>query len=283
MSDSFLSLFEHFNSSDSFLTEESQDNIMINEFSIDNTNKIKNNSYHELIIDHIDSFSFFNEQNNFAEEKLNEFNLNLSILSTNYNTKNSFIIHKKRKKHDKFALDNIKRKILNHYFIFLTNIINTIISFIFNKEENKQKIQFLTIKYDFRNIKFNKKIFNSLRNEKTIKDVFLNYPNNKNKNSKKRNEEIMHYIINKNNNIINNILAKLCFEFINIYYNNERKINLSKYGLNVTIYLQKIKLFQDLLNANKSNDKKENQIYSENMEKCIQEYYIRKAPYFRVK
>ena len=283
MSDSFLSLFEHFNSSDSFLTEESQDNIMINEFSIDNTNKIKDNSYHELIIDHIDSFCFFNEQNNFAEDKLNEFNLNLSILSTNYNTKNSFIIHKKRKKHDKFALDNIKRKILNHYFIFLTNIINTIISFIFNKEENKQKIQFLTIKYDFRNIKFNKKIFNSLRNEKTIKEVFLNYPNNKNKNSKKRNEEIMHYIINKNNNIINNILAKLCFEFINIYYNNERKINLSKYGLNVTIYLQKINLFQDLLKANKSNDKKENQIYSENMEKCIQEYYIRKAPYFRVK
>ena len=283
MSDITLSLFEHINSLDILNIEESQDNFMINLFSIDNTIKTKNEYYHEFIVDHIDSFSFFNEQNSFSEEKSNDFIINLSILSTNYSTENSFIIHKKRKRHDKFASDNIKRKILNHYFIFLTNLINKIISFIFINEKNKQKIHFLTIRYDFRNVKFNKEIFNSLRREKTIKDVFLNYPNNKNINSKKRNEDVMNYITNKNNNVINNILGNLCFEFINIYYNNERKINLSKYGLNETIILPKIKLFQDLLNANLSNDKKENQIYRENMEKCIQKYYIRKPPYFLVK
>ena len=287
MSDTNLSLFEYVNSSDMLYTEESQDNIVPNISPIDIINDKNNYSSHELIVNHIDNFFFFNEKNinNFSQQQLNDYDLieNISCQSTNNSTENSLIINKKRKIHDKFAKDNIKRKILNHYFKFLTTLINTIMRFIFKKEKNKQKLNFLAIRYDFRNNKFNKKILNSLRREKTIKDIFLNYPNNKNKNSKKINEDVMNYITNKNNNVINNILGKLCFEFINIYYNNERKINLSKYGFKATIRIQKIKVFQDLLKTNISNNEKKNEIYRKNMEKCIQEHYLGKAPYFSIK
>ena len=309
MSTSILSLFENFNCPD--IPDELQDNYVIETFSNDNTKRTENDYSHEFeFFNNIDNYSIFNAQNNNkveieAQKFIVDKNVGFSTIKNietfelkdknniseeqlyelNYSTENTSNIHKKskkRKRHTKFASDNIKRKILNHYFKFLTNLINTIINLIFINEENKPKIQFLTIRYDFRNSNFDKKMFNSLR-KKTIKDIFLNYPNNKNQNSKKINENVMNYIINKNNNVINNILGQLCFEFINLYHNNGRHFNLSKYGLNETICLQKIDLFQDLLKANIMNDEKENEIYFENMEKCFQEYYLRKPTYFRVK
>ena len=103
-------------------------------------------------------------------------------------------------------------------------------------------------------------------------------------NSKKKNEDVMKYIISKNNKVINNILNKLCFEFFINYYKNERTIELSKYDMNIKssiILNSKIELYKDLLKANISNDKKEEELYYQNMEKTIQEYYLDR-PYFIV-
>lgn len=292
MSDCISPLFEYINSTETIMNMESENNFIEREISIDNIRDLEiyfsNNS--KFVLN--DSFSFFNDKNANNYSDLNSLNIsiqNLSFQSSNNTTENSnHFIHKKRKKHDKFASDNIKRKILNHYFKFLTDLLNVIIRFLFIEEKNKKKIQFLTLRYDFRNKNFDKKIFDNIKRKLTIKEVFLEYYNhkyqNKKKNSKTINEDVMEYITSKNNNVLNNILKKLCFEFINIYYNNERKINLSKYGSKCTIILpSKIKLFKDLLDANSSNDEKENEIYCKNMEHSIQENYLEKHPYFIVK
>jgi galactokinase/mevalonate kinase-like predicted kinase len=228
-----------------------------------------------------DSSLSFNE-NNINSNHDNDSNSSSvsSLNNSNNNIQNNFI-SKKRKKHESY---NIKRKLLGHYFKFLYKVMNVINRFIFIEEQDKQKITFLELNYNRTN-KLNKKIFDYIKRKKTIKEVFLEYSNNKDKNSKKKNEDVMKYIISKNNKVINNILNKLCFEFFSNYYNNERTIELSKYDMNIKssiILDSKIELYEDLLKANISNDKDEDELYYQNMEKTIQEYYLEKRPYFIV-
>ena len=184
------------------------------------------------------------------------------------------LIGKKRKKHDKFEGFNIKRKILSHYFKFLSGLINAIIRFFFKGKKNIKKIQFSIIRY---NLGLEKDIFKLLK-EKTIEDLLLNYQNER---SKKKNKETYKIVIKKN--IINKILKERCFDygFVYKYYNNKKEFNLQKYNYNINIHLNsKIKSFEDLLKSNLSDNKEENEKYQQEMEKCIQKFFF--DTYFKI-
>ena len=279
MSYNVLPLFESINSLDNSYIDELE-NINSTDLSVDNIYEENIYPSNEFIPNIYDSSLSFNE-NNINSNRDNDSNSSSvsSLSNSNNNIQNNFI-SKKRKKNESY---NIKRKLLGHYFKFLYKVMNVINRFIFIEEQDKQKITFLELNYNRTN-KLNKKIFDYIRRKKTIKEVILEYSNNKDKNSKKKNEDVMKYIISKNNKVINNILNKLCFEFFIKYYKNERTIELSKYDMNIKtsiILNSKIELYKDLLKANISNDKKEDELYYQNMEKTIQEYYLDR-PYFIV-
>ena len=60
-------------------------------------------------------------------------------------------------------------------------------------------------------------------------------------------------------------------EFFNVYYLNQKIINLSEYGLNKNIILsENIGFYKDLI---KINDK-EDDIYHQKIEKCIKKDFI---------
>ena len=248
MSYNVLPLFESINSLDNSYIDELE-NINSTDLSVDNI--YEENIYPSNVFISPNIYSLFFNENNINSSHYNDSNSSsvYSLINSNNNIQNNFI-SKKRKKHESY---NIKRKLLGHYFKFLYKVMNEINRFIFKEEQDKQKI--------------------------------LEYSNNKDKNSKKKNEDVMKYIISKNNKVINNILNKLCFEFFSNYYNNERTIELSKYDMNIKssiILDSKIELYEDLLKANISNDKDEDELYYQNMEKTIQEYYLEKRPYFIV-
>ena len=279
MSYNVLPLFESINSLDNSYIDESE-NINNTDLSVDNIYEENIYPSNEFIPNIYDSSLSFNENNiNSIHDNDSNSSSVSSLSNSNNNIQNNFI-SKKRKKNESY---NIKRKLLGHYFKFLYKVMNVINRFIFIEEQDKQKITFLELNYNRTN-KLNKKIFDYIKRKKTIKEVILEYSNNKDKNSKKKNEDVMKYIISKNNKVINNILNKLCFEFFSNYYNNERTIELSKYDMNIKssiILDSKIELYKDLLKANISNDKNEYELYYQNMEKTIQEYYLDR-PYFIV-
>lgn len=186
-------------------------------------------------------------------------------------------ICKKRKIHDKFEGYNIKRKILSHYFIFISGLINTINRFFFKEEKNNKKIQFSIIRYNFKKEGLKKGIFNSLK-EITIEDLLLKYQNDRNK---KKNEEVYNIVIKKS--VIHKILKEKCLDYglVYYYYKNKKEFNLLKYGFNIKIHLDsKIKSFEDLLKSNLSDDNEENKKYQQEMDKCIQKFFFDK--YFKV-
>ena len=134
------------------------------------------------------------------------------IRSRNKNPENNRI---KKKKHDKFAKDNIKRKIQVHYIKFLRDLLNHII-----KEVLKENIEFKPLDYQFI-MKIDKTSFLSIKS-KSLGTIFKENPSPKFKDYKQKNIEIYNEIINKSE-ILKNILDKLYLEFINIYYKNTRK------------------------------------------------------------
>ena len=152
-------------------------------------------------------------------------------------------------RHDKFSDDNILRKVQVHYMSFIPNFVNNILSFFGYKE------QFLKIDYVYKkNVK--KEFVDSLKTacigdilKKKISCKYINYDRN-------RNELIFTKVINKCPSL-KNLFDKNYYQiFKDIYYQNERNINLNQYGLNVNIKLneKKVKLFDDLLKKNiKSN------------------------------
>ena len=191
---------------------------------------------------------------------------------------NNFICRKKtkRKKHDKFEGYNIKRKLLSHYFIFISNLINTINRFFFRGEKNSKKVQFSIIRYNFKKSGLKKDIFKSLK-ELTIEDLLLNYQNDRNK---KKNEEVYKIVIQES--VINKILKEKCFDYglVYKYYKNKKEFNFLKYGFNTNIHLNSItKSFEDLLKSNLSDNEDENEKYQKEMEKCIQKFFFDK--YFK--
>ena len=196
-----------------------------------------------------------------------------------------FLLKKKRKKHDKLARDNIKRKIQVHYLRFLVKFVNKIISEILKKynkdiykDINIKNLQFINICYDFAK-KIDSKSFHLLK-KKRLKDIFTENSSTKYKNSK--NIDIYNNIININNNI-NHILNKYYLDFFDVFYNKEDSVNLVKYGFDLIVSLKGIEKYLDFLeNLKKSMDESKFIVYKNRIEECVQDEFKKKSQKFLV-
>ena len=176
----------------------------------------------------------------------------------------------KKRKHNKFAKDNIKRKIQVNYLKFLVNFINQIIQVILCENVNIDDIQFYRLDYKFaKNI--SKKTFNQIK-EKTIGEIFKDNASSKYKNNKKLNVRVYDKVAE--NEIIKNILDKPYLYFFYIYYSGQTIINLSDYGLDKTINLSSETGFcKDLITKNNDTDTSE-RIYRKKILECIKKHFL---------
>ena len=191
---------------------------------------------------------------------------NQNINSNNDDHINNNVLGKKRnKKHDKTAIDNIKRKIQVNYIKFLRNLLNQINNELLGNYENNKNIQFFPLNSYFMKL-ISSKFFDELK-EQTLGDIFKNNVSHKYKNYQNLNIQVYNEITDKSETL-KKILDKKYLEFFDVYYLNKKKLNLSKYGSNKTIILSSnIEFFKDLL-------KKDDSDYQKRIEKCIKRYFI---------
>ena len=153
----------------------------------------------------------------------------------------------KKRKHNKFAKDNIKRKIQVNYLKFLVNL--------FAKDISKNT-------------------FNKIK-KKTIGEIFKDNASSKYKNNKKLNVQVYNKVTRKNK-IIKEILDKPYLYFFYIYYSGQKTINLSDYGfdLDKTIDLSSETGFcKDLITKNNDTDTLE-RIYRTKILECIKKHFL---------
>ena len=206
-------------------------------------------------------------------------------------TQNKSLLKKKRRKpHDKYAKDNIKRKIQIVYLHFLVNFVNLIIREIFRKfngfnwdfqnKEIKGRYQFKKLDYDFAK-KIDKKSFNLLKS-KTLKEIFKDNTSRKFKSYK--NDEVYDNV-SAINDKIDYILNQKYLEFFRIFYQKNNYTNLSKYDLDIDISLENIKKFEFFKNKELEKIKEpENQSkYVERIEESIRNNFMINSHLFIVK
>ena len=150
------------------------------------------------------------------------------------------------KVHDKFSTDNLLRKIQVHYISFIVSFLNEIL------EQLDLKQQFLKLDYVFKK-NVNMKFVESLK-QKNLGEIICNKISGKYKKDENANLKIYEEV--KKNEVLNNILSENYLRFFkNIYYKNNKNINLKEYGLDKDIKLsKKVKLFDDLLKEKNASD-----------------------------
>ena len=184
-----------------------------------------------------------------------------------HNINNNVLGKKRNKKHDKTAIDNIKRKIQVNYIKFLRNLLNQINNELLGNYENNKNIQFFPLNSYFMKL-ISSKFFDELK-EQTLGDIFKNNVSHKYKNYQNLNIQVYNEITDKSETL-KKILDKKYLEFFDVYYLNKKKLNLSKYGSNKTIILSSnIEFFKDLLKKDDSDSD-----YQKRIEKCIKSYFI---------
>ena len=198
---------------------------------------------------------------------------------------------KKRKSHDKFDKDNIKRKIQVKYIKFLVQFVNKTILEIFDKYnmdsiidiKSKKKIeyyQFKSLSYDFsKNV--DSLSFNKYKSKK-ISEIFIENTSPKYKNY--NNVEIYNNIIQINSKV-NNILNKPYLEFFDAFYKKQNVLNLKKYGFNLDIYLNNIERFEQFTEQQKKQTTENFELYIKRIEECINNDFIiySNTPLFSIK
>ena len=198
---------------------------------------------------------------------------------------------KKRKSHDKFDKDNIKRKIQVKYIKFLVKFVNKAILEIFDKYnmnsiidiKRKKKIeyyQFKSLSYDFsKNV--DSLSFNKYKSKK-ISEIFIENTSPKYKNY--NNVEIYNNIIQINSKV-NNILNKPYLEFFDAFYKKQNVLNLKKYGFNLDIYLNDIERFEQFTEQQKKQTTENFELYIKRIEECINNDFIiySNTPLFSIK
>ena len=209
------------------------------------------------------------------------FNIAKIIIKEKNNTNNKFLKKKRgrqmkiqnsknetknQKSHDKFANDNLLRKIQVHYITFIISAINTILEALDYDE------QFFKIDYELKK-NINKDYFESLKNKK-LSEIVCNKISKKYKNYESNiNTKIYNRI--KDNGIINNLFDENYLIFFKDFYcKYGNTINLKKYGLEKEIILsndvKKLNdLLQDNLDGNVSDEK-----YVENIYACVAQNYF---------
>jgi hypothetical protein len=207
------------------------------------------------------------------------------------NKENDSLLSKKRKRkiHDKFDKDNIKRKVQVNYLKFLVEFVNKIILKIFDKFnknnildiKSKKKIenyQFKSLNYDFSK-KIDSFSFNKYKSKK-ISEILKE--NTSPKYKKYNNVDVYDNIIHINKKL-NNILNKPYLEFFEAFYQKQNFFNLKKYGFDLDIYLDDIKRFQEFTEEQKEKTNENFELYLKRIEECINSDFISNKFFFLIK
>ena len=207
------------------------------------------------------------------------------------NKENDSLLSKKRKRkiHDKFDKDNIKRKVQVNYLKFLVEFVNKIILKIFDKFnknniiEIKSKKQIENYQFKSLNYDFSKKIdsfsFNKYKSKKIIEIL---KENTSPKYKKYNNVDVYDNIIQINKKL-NNILNKPYLEFFEAFYQKQNFLNLKKYGFDLDIYLDDIKRFQEFTEEQKEKTNENFELYLKRIEECINSDFISNKFFFLIK
>ena len=184
------------------------------------------------------------------------------------------IVNKKenfKKIHNDEVEDNMLNKIQIHSINSIIECFNSILNYInYNNEE-----RFLNINSSFKK-KINKKEREELKKKKLCDILKLDISTKYTNHSFDYNKNLYEKIEKMKENPIYDALIKLSNEnylyfFQNIYYKNERIINLNKYGIDVNIPLtNKVKLCEDKIKSFKDKDEE----YIKKYKKCINENYF---------
>ena len=184
------------------------------------------------------------------------------------------IVNKKenfKKIHNDEVEDNMLNKIQIHSINSIIECFNSILNYInYNNEE-----RFLNINSSFKK-KINKKEREELKKKKLCDILKLDISTKFTNHSFDYNKNLYEKIEKMKENPIYDALIKLSNEnylyfFQNIYYKNERIINLNKYGIDVNIPLNnKVKLCEDKIKSFKDKGEK----YIKKYKKCINENYF---------
>ena len=274
-------------------------NILYNSIS-DNNNKYSNSNYNiftslekNLLYNSVSdndilNYIFSSKQNNEEENSLkiiidNNYNYNYinekKILNENKSLqkktrpgrkKESKNKNKTNRIHDRYSKDNITRKIQVHYLKFLRNFANFLIKEILFKNDNSKIIEFCPLKHKFMN-NIQKNEVDSLKNKyigEILRDnISPRYDSNNNINA--YNE------VTCKSNIIKKIFNKKYLDFFKDYYYNNKKINLSEFGLDKEFKLSNdIEFYEDLIKNNKTNSFYDDEKYRNKMEKIIKKIFL---------
>ena len=238
--------------------EEDKQNINNNNNDHDNNNIIEKEKLRKS--DKIDKNINIIKKKKIKEEDKQNINNN------DQNTNN--ILGKKRKrKHDKTAIDNIKRKIQVNYIKFLRNLLNQINNELLGNNKNNKNIQFFPLNSNFMK-SISSKFFDKLK-EQNLGDIFKDNVSQKYKNYQNLNIEVYNEITYKSETI-KKILDKKYLEFFYVYYSNIKTLKLSEYDSDSDKIIKlssNIGFFKDLLTKADSD-------YKNKIKKCITRYFI---------
>ena len=176
-----------------------------------------------------------------------------------------------KKIHNDKVEDNMLNKIQIHSIKCIIEYFNSILDYIIYKDKER----FLNIDSSFKK-KINKKEREELKKKKLCDILKLNISKKYTNHSFDYNKNLYEKIEKMKENPIYEALIKLSNEnylyfFQNIYYKNERIINLNKYGINITIPLtKKVELCEDKIKSFKDKDEE----YIKKYKKCINENYF---------
>jgi hypothetical protein len=186
-----------------------------------------------------------------------------------------YFYDKEQYKHSKSCLDNIKKKLINHFFPFLIKFLNAIL-----RKKNYKKEFFNLNKKDKIFSSISKKNINKLKN-KTIEEILsleISTRYNYYKTEKKANQKIYKDFLEKFPQM-ETLFKKTFFDIFNEIYCNKNKkvkegiIDLNIYKINLIIDLKKEKLEtyeEHLIKKNKNKDKKESDDYINKIKKFIE-------------
>lgn len=181
--------------------------------------------------------------------------------------------------HDKFRCDNMQIKIQSHYITFINDFTNSILECL-----GYEGSKFYKIDYKYKS-KINKNFVSSLKSLSIGDILSQNISPKFSKQNKDKNKLVYKQIENIPG--VKNLLSLNYLElFKNIYYKNERNINLSCFGKNINIYLskEKVEMFEDLLEKNSkdnvydeskgTNKINQNKEYIQALEKYVKKKYL---------
>ena len=176
-----------------------------------------------------------------------------------------------KKIHNDKVEDNMLNKIQIHSIKCIIEYFNSILDYIIYNDKER----FLNIDSSFKK-KINKKEREELKKKKLCDILKLDISTKFTNHSFDYNKNLYEKIEKMKENPIYDALIKLSNEnylyfFQNIYYKNERIINLNKYGIDVNIPLNnKVKLCEDKIKSFKDKGEK----YIKKYKKCINENYF---------